>query len=110
MVGRLFWAALHACKIHMWTVPSSPYQITLKLQVRETFSCTIVRESAAEIVFSSQGHESWSGIFFGVAVHELLGIISMYVCHHVNNPSLSTWWQKRHAYNLQQPMLVFDTG
>ena len=25
--------------------------ITLKLQVRETFSCTIVRESAAELFF-----------------------------------------------------------
>ena len=35
---------------------------TLKLQVRETFSCTILRESAAKFFFSSGEHESWSGI------------------------------------------------
>ena len=37
-------------------------QTTLKLQERETFSSTIVRESAAKFFFSSRGHESWSGI------------------------------------------------
>ena len=38
-------------------------QTTLKLQVRETFSCTVVRKSAAGLFFSSRGHASWSGIF-----------------------------------------------
>ena len=37
-------------------------QTTLKLQVRETFSGAIVRESAADF-FSSRGHESRPGIF-----------------------------------------------
>ena len=30
-------------------------QTTLKLQVRETFTCTILRESVAELFFSSRG-------------------------------------------------------
>ena len=35
----------------------------LKLQLRETFSCTIVWESTAVFPFNSRGNESWSGIF-----------------------------------------------
>ena len=37
-------------------------QNTLKLQVRETFSCTTVREIAADF-FGSRGHDVGQGVF-----------------------------------------------
>ena len=46
-----------------WDLLHIRAQTALKLQVRESFSCTIVGESAAEFFLSSREHESWSGIF-----------------------------------------------
>ena len=50
-------------------------QTTPKLQVRETFSCTIVRESAAELFLAPEAMQVGQGLlkheipwFFGVGV------------------------------------------
>ena len=85
--------------------------LKLRLQLRYSYSCRIVRRSAAEFFFCSRGHESWSGNFKSMQSLDLLGLVvgGQFHCQGRVSQRLCSCTQltTEHGVNLNKPRILY---